>query len=315
LYRRALNKSAKGKVLNNQKVAQPRREVNETRQVESFPLDVLPLPIRRFVEGIAQSVGCPVDFPAVAALVACSCAVGASRALRVKKGWLEMSNLYVALVGDGGLGKSPAMWATILRSWGGDANNGARQIPIALTTDATLEALQLALRDNAHGVLYAADALEGLFQALNKYRNGKGNDRQALEVLWGGGAAIAWRTRMEATRQLDSIDVGRPWLSILGTTTPEGLARLGPKSGEPDGLLERFLFCFPQASRSVYTERGLDPEVHDKYWAVLDSLYRLQETVRESEILEMSVEGATEWAQYARWHSWGIRGNVNAIPG
>lgn len=197
---------SKGKHLDNQSVTQPTNEVNENLTPnEPFPLEVFPETIRAFVEAVARSIGCPIDFVAVAVLVACACSIGAARVLKIKEGWLEFSNLYVAIVGEQGSGKSPAMEAALYRR-----RNGERAVPIHLTTDATMEALVLALRENVrHGVLYVADSLVGLFQALNKYRNGKGNDREFLEVLWGGSEATTWRTMQDSGRRQLEL---RAWL-------------------------------------------------------------------------------------------------------
>ena len=86
------------------------------------------------------------------------------------------------MVGDGGLGKSPAMEAALFRR-----QDGERWAPIDITTDATLEAilwLSGLMPRTVFCILQTHS--RGLFQALNKYRNGKGNDRESLEVLWGG---------------------------------------------------------------------------------------------------------------------------------
>ena len=51
---------------------------------EPFPLDVFPIPARDLAESVARSVGCPVDFPAVATLAAASGLIGRSASLLVK---------------------------------------------------------------------------------------------------------------------------------------------------------------------------------------------------------------------------------------
>src|SRR5436309_11552169 len=47
-----------------------------------FPVEVFPEPVAIFVRRVAAAMGCPIDFPAVAALVVSAAAVGAARSLR-----------------------------------------------------------------------------------------------------------------------------------------------------------------------------------------------------------------------------------------
>src|SRR5689334_3554116 len=85
--------------------------LGELPPAEPFPLDVLPLPARDLAEAAAASIGCPVDFPAVAILAAASGAIGRSACLAIKPGYFESASLYAALVGGPSSGKSPALRA------------------------------------------------------------------------------------------------------------------------------------------------------------------------------------------------------------
>jgi hypothetical protein len=84
---------------------------------EPFPLDVLPLPARDLAEAAAGSIGCPVDFPAVATLAAASGLLGRSASMLVKPGYFVSASLYVSLVGGPSSGKSPALRAALAPVW------------------------------------------------------------------------------------------------------------------------------------------------------------------------------------------------------
>ena len=86
-----------------------------------FPLDVLPIPARDLAEAAARSIGCPVDFPAVATLAAASGLVGRSACLLVKPGYFASASVYVAIVGGPSSGKSPALCAPRWPPCGGSA--------------------------------------------------------------------------------------------------------------------------------------------------------------------------------------------------
>jgi len=78
-------------------------------EVPSFPIEVLPLPLQRFVNEAAQSFPCPPDFLAVPLLVMLGAAIGRSRVLEVKPGWQEGARLWAAIVGDPGDIKTPVL--------------------------------------------------------------------------------------------------------------------------------------------------------------------------------------------------------------
>ena len=76
-----------------------------------------PIPARDLAEAAAESIGCPVDFPAVAILAAASGIIGRSASLLIKPGYFESASLYVALVGSPSSGKSPALRAALAPVW------------------------------------------------------------------------------------------------------------------------------------------------------------------------------------------------------
>ena len=85
--------------------------------VEPFPLDVLPCPTRDLATAAAESIGCPIDFPAVAILAAASGLIGRSTSLLIKPGYFESASLYMAIVGTPSTGKSPALRAALAPVW------------------------------------------------------------------------------------------------------------------------------------------------------------------------------------------------------
>jgi hypothetical protein len=74
-----------------------------------FPVEVLPQPLARLVREVAKALPCPPDFMAVPMLALLGCAIGTSRVLRVKPGWLEGARIFAAVVAEPGTKKSPAL--------------------------------------------------------------------------------------------------------------------------------------------------------------------------------------------------------------
>lgn len=79
--------------------------------VKPFDYALLPDSLRPWIEDIAQRVQCPPDFPAVGAMISLSAVVGRKVGIRPKRrdDWLEVPNLWGAIVGRPGVMKSPAL--------------------------------------------------------------------------------------------------------------------------------------------------------------------------------------------------------------
>jgi putative DNA primase/helicase len=79
--------------------------------VRAFDYSLLPDSLRPWIEDIAERVQCPPDFPAVGAMISLSAVVGRKIGIRPKRrdDWLEVPNLWGAIVGRPGVMKSPAL--------------------------------------------------------------------------------------------------------------------------------------------------------------------------------------------------------------
>ncbi|MBI5611896.1 MAG: DUF3987 domain-containing protein [Gammaproteobacteria bacterium] len=79
--------------------------------VKAFDFDLLPDSLRLWIQDIAERVQCPPDFPAVGAMISLSAVVGRKIGIRPKRrdDWLEVPNLWGAIIGRPGVMKSPAL--------------------------------------------------------------------------------------------------------------------------------------------------------------------------------------------------------------
>lgn len=79
--------------------------------VKPFDYALLPDSLRPWIEDIAERVQCPADFPAVGAMISLAAVVGRKVGIRPKRrdDWLEVPNLWGAIVGRPGVMKSPAL--------------------------------------------------------------------------------------------------------------------------------------------------------------------------------------------------------------
>jgi putative DNA primase/helicase len=76
-----------------------------------FESNLLPEALRPWIEDIAERLQCPVDFPAVAAMVGLAGVVGRKVGIRPKchDDWLVVPNLWGAVIGRPGVMKTPAI--------------------------------------------------------------------------------------------------------------------------------------------------------------------------------------------------------------
>lgn len=164
------------------------------------PIGRLPPPLADYVAKSAEAIGCDPCLVAMPALAACAAAIGDSRAVEVKPGWVELPIIWALVVAPSGALKTPAMKAAMdglesaqrkafesfrlaevqhkaaLAHWQKSEKHGAEPPPPTLksyyTGDATLEAICVLLDANPRGLLQKRDELSGWLGGFDKYSEG-----------------------------------------------------------------------------------------------------------------------------------------------
>ncbi len=245
--------------------------------VPPFPLDVFPETVRRHIADRATALGVPPDLIAVPFLAMAGGAIGNTRALLVKPGWIERPLIWTAVIAPPGSGKSPALgvaraplealqnaayeryerereaWEREVAAAKAEKRHDEPPRPVLehfYTADATVEALSRILATSA-GATFICDELIGWVKAHNAYR--KGGDREAFLSLWAGAPLKVDR------RSAEPLLVRRPALCITGGIQPDRLSELRADGGVLDGFLDRFLFAYPETHPHLWTEAMPDP--------------------------------------------------------
>jgi Protein of unknown function (DUF3987) len=192
----------------------PPLPLEENIPSQPFPVDVLPEAVRRFVEGGARALGCPVDFLAVPALVVAGAALGNTWRLSITPTHQEHAALFGLIVGPPGSGKSPALtmalaplraieqahlgcYRTDQARWLELEETRRGPVPQArrcLVDDVHAETLAPVLEANPRGILIARDDLGGLIQGLYPGRGGKGHESRGC-CNCGPGQTSSWIER------------------------------------------------------------------------------------------------------------------------
>jgi hypothetical protein len=116
--------------------------------------------------------------------------------------------------------------------------------------DTSTEELQHILAECPRGLLHVRDELAGWLGGFDRY-GGKGADRAFYLECWNGGSYVCDRVRYHDT----PVRIEHASLAIIGGMVPDRLREV--LAGADDGLLERFLFVWPEpAPIAALRERG-----------------------------------------------------------
>jgi hypothetical protein len=301
--------------------------------VDPFPVGCFPPALQTYVAEIVKAFGCPPDYAGVTVLAAAAAAIGASRQLEVKAGYVTLPSVYAAVISPPGSAKTPVMkfvtrplhrrQARLLAKFRkalrahqaarerleqarresrkgkrsaastqpqpppgggpgpGPAGGGAGKAPTLrrlLTSDATVEALVLIMSQNPRGLALLRDELVAWVLGMDRYR-AKGNDRQFYLSAWSNAPYTSDRKSNP-----DGLPVGieLPFLVIFGTLTPDMLGEFADRGGREDGLLDRLLSSYPDATPfTPWNEETVAPAVERQWRRVVANLWKLrQERVR-----------------------------------
>jgi len=311
----------------------PHYDITTLRQIPTgtapeFPTDTLPKAAARLVKEGAAAIGCPEDFIGLSALTALGAAIGNARVIRPKKDWTEGAALYSAVIADPGEKKTAAVavatgparrlenrlnreyereldeHAREMREYAVEERDARREDRAAMpppkrptaqrvyVNDTTTEALIPILKGNPRGVLLERDELVGWVKGMDQYKaGGKGADRQFWLSTWSNSRASVDRKGQNG----EPLSVLRPFVGVLGAIQPTVLPELA--EGREDGMLERFLFAYPDPVNALWT----DDEISESTEAAYAELYRkLRELTLEADELGDPLDVAVAFSPDAK---------------
>lgn len=231
-----------------------------------FPIHIFPQQLQQIIRCYCTTLNLNMDYASVTVLYAFSVALGGHYSLTVKRGWIELPTLFVALVGKPGINKSGPIsiftqpleklekdlfkrfldeYSTFKNNRSAKKENGdlnaiteepaRRQLVIK---DATQEAMLKALYDNPHGFAGIYDELAAFLKSFNKYKSGGGDEEVMLSLFSGKSISVNRKSS-------EPIFIEKPFVSIIGSIQPQVLINLLGNNKIDNGLTHRFLFAFP----------------------------------------------------------------------
>jgi hypothetical protein len=233
------------------------------------------------------------DMCGVIALSVLSSAIGSAVThLESKKGYEAHLNLWIAIIAETGDKKTPVLnrfmkpiyeiqkqlVAKFKQQQANQQNQAQQQqsstkpperAPSLFTTDPTIEALIELLCSNLKGIMLFQDELSSFLLSFNKYRAGKGGDREQYLNLWSG-------TPVKVDRVTKQLYVPDPFLSLLGGLQPrKAMVVFGEKSFD-DGLISRFLFFNNEHKANLLTDHKWDIENEQLWNRLITYLYSFE---------------------------------------
>jgi DNA-binding phage protein len=290
----------------------------------SFPIDIFPENFKTYILASSHTLNNSVDFMGVALLWLSSLIIGNSIRLEVKRGWQEISTLWIAIVGDPGVGKSPALDSVLFPllalnkkeilkykiekekydKYNELTKKEKEQQPEQLekpqrtqfiVDDVTIEALINLHSQSKNGVGIYKDELAGWFKDMNKYK--EGSDKEQWLSSWSGKGITVDRI----TRQSDYID--KPILPVLGGIQPAILSDFFTDENKENGFLDRMLFSFPDLKVEKYVDKEIDKDLIRYYNEWIIYFYQeVQKTISLDEdgcikpiIIHFADDAKKEW--------------------
>jgi hypothetical protein len=243
-----------------------------------FPIDIFPLPMQSYIIECNKTLNSSVDYMGCSMLWLASVIIGNSVEIEVKKGWTEISTLWIALVGKAGIGKTPSISNIInplLSLNNKEIKNYIKQKEKFdayekldkkekeykeeikepkktqfIANDITIEALVDLHQESKNSVGVFKDELAGWFKDMNKYR--AGSDLEFWLSSWSGKAVNLNR------KTAKSSFVDKPCVPVLGGIQPNIFNSFYTEENKDNGFVDRMLLSYPDLYIDKYSDKDID---------------------------------------------------------
>jgi hypothetical protein len=292
------------------------------------PLSLLPCELQDYIRAAAESLNVDVSFVLLPLLSSLGSAIGNSRSIQLKRGFVQPPVIWTGIIGRSGSRKSPALEAACfavmeherelarqnktafemfqndLATWetkGRKEGKAKPEQPASLTClmdDMTLEALGDAMQANPRGLLVKKDELSHWLASFDQYHAAKGADvSRWLSLHTGVFLGLDRRTDHRRYR------IHQPRVSLTGGIQPAVLARVLTQDFFERGLPARFLFAAPPARRDYWSENTISERLRERVLNLFSALYELQpEHDEKGEVrpkpLRLDADAKAEFVRY-----------------
>lgn len=268
---------------------EPSFDDEEIKAIESyeadFPIEIFPESVRNYIKICNKTLNNSIDYMGCSLLFLTSIIIGNSTLIEIKKGWKESANIWLALIGKAGVGKTPSIssitfplekannkeikkYIKDVMAYEEYMNLDKKEKDLVqevhkpkksqfIVNDVTLEALIELHNENKNGIGVLKDELAGFFKDMNKYR--EGGDKEHWLSSWSGKQINLNR------KTAKSSFVERACLPILGGIQPSIMDTFYTDENKDNGFIDRMLFSYPEMNIEYYSEQEMKQEHLDWY--------------------------------------------------
>lgn len=272
-----------------------------------FPLEILPQDLQKYIITCKETLNSNVDYMGCSLLWLLSLIIGNSIKVRVKGGWIEAATIWMTLVGEAGIGKTPSISRIIyplekinnseikkyiknLKLFEAyneldkkeKQNNEEVKQPTKtqfIISDFTVEAATDLHEERKNGIGVFCDELAGWYKDMNKYR--AGSDLEFWLSSWSN-KGIAMNRKTAKSSFVES-----PIIPVLGGIQPKILVQFFTEENKDNGFIDRMLTTYPDAIVDEYNEDDLSEAVIEWYNDYIVNFYNNI----QHDIIKLDVEG------------------------
>jgi len=260
-----------------------------------FPIEIFPEDIQYYMNICNKTLNSNIDYMGCSFLWLISLIVGNSVKIKVKSGWIESGIVWISLVGEAGIGKTPSISRIIyplekinnleIKKYINNSklyeaynnldkkekqNNEEVKKPTKsqiIVSDFTIEAITDLHEENKNAVGVFCDELAGWYKDMNKYR--AGSDLEYWLSSWSNKGIAQNRKTAKSTF------VESPILPVLGGIQPKILVQFFTEENKDNGFIDRMLTTYPDAIVDNYNEEDLGEDVIDWYNDYIVNFYNM----------------------------------------
>lgn len=218
-----------------------------------MPLVIFPGEVRSMIETCREVSNFPVTYTAAAILAAVATVIGNTNTVKVKNGYIETPMLYVAMIGQPGVKKSPVIkkFFSPIFNWEVESRKEYNEIldktkdgdpvpkcPHLVLDDTTVEALEEAMSDNPWGICLWADELVNWLGITGRYSKDTTSNSIWMKIFNG----LPIFLNRKNTRKKTVIE--NPCVTVIGGIQYNIFRKHFSGSLRDNGLLSRLLPIF-----------------------------------------------------------------------
>ena len=250
-----------------------------------FPIDIFPKPIQNYILECNNTLDSVVDYMGCSMVWLISTIVGNSFDVKVKNGWKEKSIVWISVVGEAGIGKTPSIDIVIrplqkinsklikkyikdcikyeeFNALTKEEKKSAEEIKKPIKTqfivnDITTESLIDLHQESENSIAVFKDELAGWFKDMNKYK--EGSDLEFWLSTWSNKTVNVNRVTRAGSF------VHSPFIPVLGGIQPNILNNMYTEEKKDNGFIDRMLLSFPDAKVESFNDKEISYEILEWY--------------------------------------------------